>query len=152
MYKHLLVPTDGSELSHAGVLEAAQLAANIGARVSLLYVQPAPPKLPRGEAVMVDIYKQDFLRKTAAEANVILSEARAAVEDAGVECDVCTAISDEPWQDIIATARHESCDLIAMASHGRSGIAGLLYGSQAQKVLTHCATPVLVLRPQAAIH
>ena len=53
---------------------------------------------------------------------------------------------EHPYEVIIATARDQGCDLIAMASHGRRGVKGLLLGSETQKVLTHSAIPVLVYR------
>ena len=91
-------------------------------------------------------FKEEFLRNTAATTNDIFEESKALVEKAGVNCKCVTATSDAPWEVIIATARSEACDLIFMASHGRSGLAGLLIGSQTQKVLTHCKVPVLVCR------
>ena len=146
MYKHLLVPTDGSELSQAAVRQAAQLARSLDASVTVLYVQPQCPKPLGGEAFTMGPFQEEFLRDSASMANETLTQARAVVEQANVRCKCCTATSDQPWQVIISTAKSEACDLILMASHGRSGLTGLLIGSQTQKVLTHCKVPVLVCR------
>ena len=54
--------------------------------------------------------------------------------------------TDVPWDAIVKTATKLKCDLVVMASHGHRGLAGFLIGSETQKVLTHCKTPVLVVR------
>ena len=146
MYKHLLVPTDGSELSQAAVRQAAHLARELSARILLLYVQPGYPSTIGSEVFASGSSKEEFVRQCAASADGILARATAEVERAEVSCKHCTAISDEPWQVIVNMAKFEDCDLIVMASHGRKGIAGLLIGSQTQKVLTHSKIPVLVCR------
>jgi nucleotide-binding universal stress UspA family protein len=146
MYKHILVPTDGSELSQSAVAQATQFARAMSARVTVLYVQPECPKPYGGEAFTMGPFKEEFLRGTAAAANDALSQAKAAFAECGVTCRCATATSDTPWEVIISTAKNEACDLIFMASHGRSGLTGLLIGSQTQKVLTHCKIPVLVCR------
>lgn len=146
MYKHLLAPTDGSELSMEGVRQAASLAKWIGASVTLLYVQPKWPMPFYGQAQAIGPQHEEFVRNASATANEVLLQASSAVEAFGMRSKCCKATSDEPWQVIIDTAKREHCDLIVMASHGRSGLAGLLIGSQTQKVLTHCKVPVLVCR------
>lgn len=146
MYKHLLVPTDGSELSQAAVRQAVELARSLDARISVLYVQQECPQPLGGETFTMGPFKDEFIRQTAAAANDVLTQAKDEVEKGGVRCKCCTATSDEPWQVIIEAAKREECDLIFMASHGRSGLAGLLIGSQTHKVLTHCRIPVLVCR------
>jgi len=146
MYKQILVPTDGSDLSRAAVRQAIQMARSLNAHLTVLYVQPECPKPLGGEAFTMGPFKEEFLRQSAAAANEILTQAKLEVEQADIRCKCCTATSDEPWLVIIATAKNEGCDLILMASHGRSGLSGLLIGSQTQKVLTHCKVPVLVCR------
>lgn len=147
MYQHLLVPTDGSELSTGAVRQAAQLAKSLNARITLLYVQPDYPRPIVGEgALVMPEQRDDYLRDAAALANSVLQEATAEVERNGVRNQCRTVVSDTPWQMIISTAEAERCDLIFMASHGRRGLAGLLIGSETHKVLTHCKIPVLVYR------
>ncbi|HSD37213.1 MAG TPA: universal stress protein [Rhodocyclaceae bacterium] len=146
MYKHLLVPTDGTELSRGAITQAVQLARSLDARITVLYVQPECPKPMGGEAFTMGPFREDFLRNTAAATNEVFEEAKSLLGNSGVNCKYVTATSDAPWEVIIATARSEACDLIFMASHGRKGIAGMLIGSETQKVLTHCKVPVLVCR------
>jgi nucleotide-binding universal stress UspA family protein len=76
----------------------------------------------------------------------VLGDVQERAKVAGVPCDTLLLTSDYPDQSIIAAARSQQCDLIAMASHGRKGIAAVLLGSTTQKVLTHSAIPVLVFR------
>lgn len=147
MYQHLLVPTDGSELSNSAVRQAAQLAKALNARITLLYVQPDYPRPIVGEGSLVmPEQRDDYLRDAAALANSVLQDATAEVERNGVRSQCRTVVSDTPWQMIISTAEAERCDLVFMASHGRRGLAGLLIGSETHKVLTHCKIPVLVYR------
>jgi nucleotide-binding universal stress UspA family protein len=146
MYKHILVPTDGSELSQGAVAQAVQFAGVMDARITVLYVQPECPKPMGGEAFTMGPFREDFLRNTAAATNEVFEQAKSVIGKSSVNCKYVTATSDAPWEVIISTARSEACDLIFMASHGRSGLAGLLIGSQTQKVLTHCKVPVLVCR------
>ncbi|HTH94363.1 MAG TPA: universal stress protein [Rhodocyclaceae bacterium] len=149
MFKHLLVPTDGSELSDKTVASAAQFAAEIGARVTLLYVRPDYPVSYFGEGALVDpSTPENFAEMTQKVASEILTRSQAVVETKHVTCTTHAIINDLPWEGIIATAESERCDLIFMASHGRRGLASLLLGSETQKVLTHSAIPVLVYRMQ----
>lgn len=147
MYKCILVPTDGSALSRKTAKKAIQLAREQRAKVIGLYV--APPYEP---AMYSDFVPADFLsardyaasiRKAAARHLDFISKAAAA---AGVSC-VCTHVTKRsPHAEIVKAAKRYRCDLIFMASHGRSGIARLLLGSETSKVLAHTRIPVLVDR------
>jgi nucleotide-binding universal stress UspA family protein len=146
MYKHILVPTDGSPLSLKAARAAAKLAAKLKAKITALYVMP--PYMPRTSSedivyravYSVQEYEQG-MRKTADKA---LARIVAAAD--GASCDTMAKTHVHPWEAIIDAARTRKCDLIVMASHGRRGLAGLLLGSETQKVLTHSKTPVLVCR------
>lgn len=147
MYKHLLVPSDGSELSARAVENAVKLAQTLNARITFLYIQPEFPLPIAGEgAIMVPESREEFAQSTQAQAKRILDEAEAVARKAGVAAQSRTAVSDIPYELIISTAEAEGCDLVFMASHGRRGLAGLLIGSETHKVLTHCQIPVLVYR------
>lgn len=147
MYKHILVPTDGSALSSHAVESAIKFAASTQARITLLYVQPDYPRPIVGEgALIAPENREEFLEETSKQANSILASAQAAARAAGVTAVSYTEVSDIPFQVIIDTAEREKCDLIFMASHGRKGLAGLLIGSETHKVLTHSKIPVLVYR------
>lgn len=147
MFKHILVPTDGSALSDSTVARAVSFAKENGARITFFYSQPDFPMPIYGEGALIDpTTPEQFAKSAASEAEAILSKARGAAEAAGVACDSDTAVNEVPYEAIIDAADRHGCDLIFMASHGRRGIAGLLLGSETQKVLTHSKTPVLVYR------
>jgi nucleotide-binding universal stress UspA family protein len=147
MFKHILVPTDGSALSDSTVARAVSFAKETGARITFFYSQPDFPMPIYGEGALIDpTTPEQFAKSAASEAEAILSKARGAAEEAGVACDSDTAVNEVPYEAIIDAADRHGCDLIFMASHGRRGIAGLLLGSETQKVLTHSKTPVLVYR------
>lgn len=147
MYKHLLVPTDGSELSTNASESAVAFAASLNARITFLYIQPEFPLPLAGEgAMMVPESREEFAHSTQAQAQRILDAAVSIATKAGVSAQARTAVSDIPYELIINTANAEGCDLVFMASHGRKGLAGLLIGSETHKVLTHCKIPVLVYR------
>ncbi|MBS0371879.1 MAG: universal stress protein [Proteobacteria bacterium] len=147
MFKNILVPTDGSELSDSTVARAISFAKEAGARLTFFYAQPDFPMPIYGEGALIDpTTPEQFSRAAAAEAEAILSRARASAEDAGVESSSDTLVSEVPYEAIIEAAERNGCDLIFMASHGRRGLSGLLLGSETQKVLTHSKVPVLVYR------
>ncbi|MEN3111438.1 universal stress protein [Uliginosibacterium paludis] len=147
MYKHLLVPTDGTELSSKAVDSAVALAKTLDAQITFLYIQPDFPLPIAGEGTMLaPESREDFARGTEEQARKILNEASEVAKRSGVEANAKTAISDVPYEVIIESAQQEHCDLVFMASHGRKGLAGLLIGSETHKVLTHCKIPVLVYR------
>lgn len=147
MFKNILVPTDGSELSDSTVTRAVNFAKEAGARITFFYAQPDFPMPIYGEGALIDpTTPEQFSRAAAAEAEAILSRARSNAEAAGVESSGDTHVSEVPYEAIIEAAERNGCDLIFMASHGRRGLSGLLLGSETQKVLTHSKIPVLVYR------
>jgi nucleotide-binding universal stress UspA family protein len=147
MFKHVLVPTDGSPLSDTAVAHSIAFAKETGAQLTFFYAQPDFPMPIYGEAALIDpTTPEQFAQSAKQEALRILDRAKAQAETAGVSADMDTQISETPHEAIIAAADRHECDLIFMASHGRRGIVGLLLGSETQKVLTHSKTPVLVYR------
>ena len=147
MFKHLLVPTDGSKLSESTVARAVTFAKEAGARVTFFYAQPDFPMPIYGEGALIDpTTPEQFAKSAEEEARVILSRAKEAADAAGVVAATDTVVNEIPYEAIIEAANRHECDLIFMASHGRKGIAGLLLGSEATKVLTHSKIPVLIYR------
>ena len=147
MFKHLLVPTDGSELSDATVNRAISFAKDAGARITFFYAQPDFPMPIYGEGALIDpTTPEQFAQGAAQEAARILDLARGRTEAVGIACDTDTRVSEIPYEAIIEAAERHGCDLIFMASHGRRGLVSLLLGSETQKVLTHSKIPVLVFR------
>ena len=147
MFKHVLVPTDGSELSNRAVATAAGLAHALGAKLLLLHVRSpiVSPHHVEGGALS-SLGGSVQMQEIEAEERALLD---AALDIAAASCaEAETAfVSGYSVPDAIARiAREQACDLIVMASHGRRGIGGLLLGSEAQKVLTHSSLPVMIVR------
>ncbi len=145
MFKHLLLPTDGSGLSEAAVRKGLLLAKEQQARVTALHVVPKFHVLTY-HTVMLEDTREEYVAACAAEAQRILAEVVRAAHEQDIVCSAQSATHDHPYEAIIAAAADAGCDLIVMASHGRRGLKGLLLGSETQKVLTHSTIPVLVLR------
>jgi len=147
MFRRILVPTDGSDLSNQALNAAIRLAEENGAALVVLNVQPVyrPPVV--AEVPVADVYSQEEYEAGALQvSNKLLGDAAALAAAASVPHKLVPQLDASPWEAIIRVAREEGCDLIFMASHGRRGMAGLLLGSETQKVLTHCKIPVLVYR------
>lgn len=140
MYRHILIPTDGSQLAERGVAHGLALAKSLGATVSFIFVVEPFSEVSGRFLEAIATYAE--LRKE--QAAKVLEDAADAARAGGVSCETIQAESGQPHQAIIAAARDKGCDLIVMSSHGRSGLAALLIGSVTNKVLTHAQTPVLV--------
>ena len=148
MYKHILVPTDGSALSLKAARAAARLAGRIKARITAVYV--IEPFMPPGAGIAF-IPRAEELANTYAKASremavKALGKVKTAARAANVPCSGVSLVNDRPWDGIVSTARKNKCDLIVMATHGRSGLGKLFLGSETAKVLAHTKTPVLVCR------
>lgn len=146
MHKHILVPTDGSPLSQAAVEYGMALAKSVGAEVTILTVS-TPFHTFAVEPTMVTDTPEQYAKQVEILANQYLNAAKEVALAAGVGCEALHVEHDHPYLAIIDTATKRSCDLIVMASHGRHGIAAVVLGSEANKVLTHSNVPVLVVRP-----
>jgi nucleotide-binding universal stress UspA family protein len=140
MYRHILIPTDGSELAEHGVTQGLALAKSLGAKVSVIFVVEPFSEMSGRFIEAVASYAE--LRKEQAKS--ALDRAANMAKEAGVSCETIQAESGQPHQAIIAAAEDKGCDLISMSSHGRSGLSAFLIGSVTNKVLTHAKTPVLV--------
>lgn len=146
-YRHLLVPTDGSELSTKAVQQAVALSQSLGAQLTVFHVQTNFPISLVGVGELVDPHTVDALVTAARDnAQQILGEAVAVAEAAGVACNQDTVVHALPYAAIVEAAGRHGADLIVMASHGRRGLEGVLLGSETHRVLTHSPCPVLVVR------
>lgn len=145
MYKHILIPTDGSPLSGLAVEQAVAFARAIGARVTLLTVVE-PFHLLTTEAEQLSATRPEYEEHARRRANRFLAAASDVARTAGVPFETLQVMNEEPYRAIIDTATKRACDLIAMASHGRGGVAAVVLGSVTLKVLTHSKIPVLVYR------
>jgi nucleotide-binding universal stress UspA family protein len=145
MYSNILIATDGSDLATKAVEHGLALAKRICAKVTVLTATPSFHVLTTDAQMIEDTHAQYDARMQAAAEKILAAVAQAALA-AGVVCETVAVAHEHPYQAIIATADAKACDLIVMASHGRSGIAALILGSETVKVLTHCKIPVLVHR------
>ncbi|MEW5781303.1 MAG: universal stress protein [Pseudomonadota bacterium] len=147
MFKHILVPTDGSQLSQEAVKRAISFAKETGARITFFYAKPEYPVAFYGEGALIDpTTPEKFAQMAEQQAQEILDKCARLAAESGVECATLSKTSDVPYEAIIEAADAAGCDLIFMASHGRRGLGALLLGSETQKVLTHSKIPVLVYR------
>ena len=148
MYKHILLPTDGSKLSEKAVKQCIQLAKSIGAKITAINAMPQFQMMMDEGFVMpnVAMVKKRFEDETTKRSKQLLGEVKAEALAAGVDCDCVSVISGVPYEAIIKHAKKAKCDLIMMASHGRKGLSSILLGSETAKVLTHSTIPVLVVR------
>lgn len=145
MYRHLLVPVDGTDLSTVTIGLAVEFARTLGARVTFFHAQPDFSSSLQGDADVVRLTAPaDYVYTYEGRARELLTKAEAAARAHGVPCASSCAVSDTPYSAIITAAREAGCDLIYMASHGRKSTLGMMLGSQTLKVLLHSEIPVLV--------
>lgn len=145
MYKHLLIPTDGSDLADKAVRHGIALAKATGAKITALTVSE-PFHVIAVEPAMLEDTPESYRKRTEAHATKILGAVAARAKAAGILCERVHVPDEHPYKAIIDTARSEGCDLIVMASHGRGGMSAIIVGSVTLKVLTHTKIPVLVYR------
>jgi len=145
MFKHILLPTDGSKLSEKAIKQGVRMAKALGAKLTMVHVIPKFHTFTY-QAEMLEATRGEYEDGASARGQGYLDFARKVANGAGVDCDGIKIVSDQPFKEIIKAAKKKSCDLILMASHGRRGIEGFLLGSETQKVLTHSRIPVLVYR------
>jgi nucleotide-binding universal stress UspA family protein len=148
LFRHILFPTDGSNLSANAAGYAVELARSLGARLTALHViapyMPPFPDLSGGYAFATG--EEEYRHAAQGEASRLLGAVGEAARAANVPFESVQATSRTPWDAIVRTAQEHGCDAIVMASHGRKGVSALVLGSETTKVLTHCSIPVLVTR------
>lgn len=144
MYRNILVPTDGSEITAKAVQNAIALAKATGAKLTALSIKEPFPYSAISE--MQPVPPQEFYDAQERIATARVKAVADAAAVAGVTCAANTMEAVHPWEAIVEHAKAQGCDLIVMASHGRRGVSALLLGSETQKVLTHCQVPVLVVK------
>jgi nucleotide-binding universal stress UspA family protein len=147
MYRNILVATDGSRLSMKAVDHAIGLARALGARLTAFYASPDYPMPAYAEGVVYDpMSPQEYELLCKKEADKIFKKVALKAAASRVKLTTVHSISSTPWEAILAAAKKQKADAIAMASHARTGVSALLLGSQTQKVLTHSRLPVIVVR------
>ena len=143
MFRHILIPTDGSSFSDTAVNKGIQLAKAVNAKVTGLHVTVPFHVLATDSEALTDT-RREYENHAKATAQSVLTAFEKVAKSEGVAYDGAFVSSDHPYEAIINAARDKGCDLILMASHGRHGLQGLLIGSETQKVLTHSKIRVLV--------
>jgi nucleotide-binding universal stress UspA family protein len=148
MYKHILLPTDGSKLAAKAVKQGIALAKSIKAKVTVINVTPEFQMVIDEGFVMPNVMtlQKRFDEETGRHAKKLVDAVVANAKSAGVKCNAVVASSARPYEAILKQAGKAKCDLIMMASHGRKGLQSILLGSETAKVLTHTKIPVLVVR------
>lgn len=148
MFKHILLPTDGSKLSDRAVERGLELAKVLGSRVTAVHVIPEFRMMADESFVLPTSpdLKKRYEKEAKARAEKLLQKISARAGTLSVACEPLVVLGDVPFEYIIDAAKKRKCDLIVMASHGRRGLSGLLLGSETSKVLTHSKIPVLVVR------
>ena len=146
MYRNILIATDGSDLAEKAVSHGLSLAKAVGAKVTALIVE-APFNVfsvPESQIRQMSAAFAEHAEHVKQHAAKVLNRIADVAKAAGVPCDTVQLEDDQPYRAIIKTAEDKGCDVIVMASHGRSGISAVLLGSVTNKVLTHTNIPVLV--------
>ncbi len=147
MFKHILVPTDGSRLSVKAAKQAVKLAKALGARVTGFYAIPDYSSTYYGDGYILRVPSAKAQAEAAQkQARKCLAAIEVEAEVEKVACDVFSVVSVSPYEAIIDAAKKKKCDLIVMSSHGRRGLSALVLGSETHKVLVHSKIPVLVCR------
>jgi nucleotide-binding universal stress UspA family protein len=145
MYKHILIPTDGSTLSSKALDQSLAFAKEAGAKVTVL-MATEPFHLFAIVPDQIAATRGEYEREALAHAVRHLAAAEQKSRSLGVSCDTLVVENAHPYDAIITTAVEKGCDLIAMASHGRRGVSAIVLGSETLKVLTHSRTPILIYR------
>jgi nucleotide-binding universal stress UspA family protein len=146
MYKHLLIATDGSDLARCAMREGIGLAHALGARVTAMTVT-LPFHVFSTNPTMVTDTEASYRVDMSRQAEGFLAPIKQEATTQGVPVETVHRVHEHAWEAIVETARSKGCDLVVMASHGRSGVGALLVGSQTAKVIAHSNVPVLVARP-----
>jgi len=148
MFKHILLPTDGSSVSMKAVKRGIDFAKSIDARVTALFVT-LPYRQVMAEGYILPgskLLEKRYTEEVTQQARKVLGAVEALAKRAGVPCKTVHVGAYAPYEAIVSGARRAKCDLIMMGSHGRGGLQTLLLGSETNKVLSHSRIPVLVYR------
>ena len=148
MFKHILIPTDGSETATKAVQAGIDFARDANAKVTWFTAVPEY-QLPSQADILAHhevVTPVEYAKRVEGEAASLFQDIVRQAKSAGIDCDTDFVQSDRPYEAIIDAAKRHGCDLIFMASHGRRGISALVHGSETRDVLTHSDIPTLVYR------
>jgi len=145
MYKHILIATDGSDLSEKALHQGFALAKAIGADVTVATATEPWDAVIVGEVAVV-LPPEKYEETAEANARNILDKAKQVAAQDNIEPHMLHVKGRHPAEGLIEAAKEKGCDLIVMASHGRRGLSRLVLGSETNEVVTHSEVPVLVVR------
>ena len=145
MFKHLLVPVDGSDVSKKSLKKVAELAKADGAAVTLVYVSDSlPPMVYSDSTLGYGITQKDHQKACDAYAKDVFKKAATAL-GTSIKAKILHISNSNLSEGILDGAKKSKADVIVMASHKRTGIKGMLLGSETHEVIVHSKLPVLVL-------
>ncbi len=145
MFTHILIATDGSDLAGKAVATGLELAGHIKCKVTVVTATEPWSAMMLGEPAALAFPIEEYEQAVAERAGRILAAVKDLAEKQDIPC-ATVHVKEFPAEGIIDTAKSKGCDLIVMASHGRRGVARVLLGSQAARVLTLSSVPVLICR------
>jgi nucleotide-binding universal stress UspA family protein len=146
MFKHILVPTDGSAVAKKAIDAAVQFAKETGAKITGYYALPGQPYSYSSDGEVDEAVREQYAKLVREEAEDAVDVIRLEAKQAGVPCTSIITLAPTPYQGIVEAAQASRCDVIFMASNGRSGLPEQMLGSVTHKVLQLSKTPVLVYR------
>ena len=146
MFKHILMPTDGSEHSERAVERGIELAKLCGARVTGIHVMQDHRFIDAGDGWIDAVAGETLEQEARAQAAAFISFVQRTADAAGVQCETVVATNNQPFDAIVDTANDRGCDLIVMTGRCRRGLVSTLMGSEATRVLHRSSIPVLTFR------
>jgi nucleotide-binding universal stress UspA family protein len=147
MFKHILMPIDGSELAMESVGKTIAFARLIGAKLTAVHVAPEY-RMAQDDGYLISLqpdFKKKFEARAREEGDALLRSVARQAEEAGVRCNVHSVNNDRPHEEIINIAKEEECDLIMMSSHNLGAVASEMLGGETRKVVANAPAAVLVM-------
>jgi nucleotide-binding universal stress UspA family protein len=146
MFKHILMPTDGSDHSERAIERGIELAKLCGAKVTGIHVVPDYRMTMAEDGSFDPALPEKMDEEARSRAESFLAFVTKTAKAQGVPCDTVIATNSQPFDAIINAANECHCDLIVMTSRYRKGLVSLLLGSEASRVLHRASIPLLVFR------
>lgn len=147
MYRNLLVPVDGSDLSERAINGSLELAKQLGASITAFVAEPPLPLPAVGRSAnLVEMESNLHDARTACHAQEVLARFEARARNAGVGFTGHHVQAPIVEDAIVSAAKKHGCDMIVMATHGRSTLGELLFGAHTKGVIARSKLPLLVLQ------
>jgi nucleotide-binding universal stress UspA family protein len=146
MFKHILMPTDGSEHSERAIVRGIELAKLCNSRVTGIHVVPDYHLMIAYEGAFDPVTEEKIEEEARQRAASFLDFVKKTAAASNVPCDTVVATSDHPYDAIVNIANERGCDLIVMTLRYRKGLVKLIMGNEATRVLHRASIPVLVFR------